>query len=80
MNLEKLVYDYPTKNKEGFTDSEQLELLKKFPDIDMEKYNKALGVVTCLVIDEETVIYHCDVLTALRCVTENRDMKSWEWD
>ena len=80
--LEKLVYGFRTKHKEGFTDRELKRLLSTIgkDNINMEKYNSALTGITCMVIDEEMVIYHCDVLTALRCGMENRDIKSYEWD
>jgi hypothetical protein len=80
--LYDLVYDYPTKHKEGFISSEQQELLKQFPEINMEKFSDALCGITCM-MDEETggfIIYHCDILTALRCGLENRNINSYEWD
>ena len=80
--LYDLVYNYPTKHKEGFIQTEQEELIKQFPDINMDKYNNAMMGNTCM-MDKETggfIIYHCDVLTALRCGLENRDMYAWECD
>ena len=80
MDLEKLIYEYPTKYKEGFIAAEIQELLKKFPEIHMEKYNDAMMGNTCMVIDGQTIIYHCDVLTGLRCCIEDRDIRLSEWD
>lgn len=81
MDLEKIVYDYHTKNEHGFTELEMEEFLKSlFPDINIGKYNEALIGITCMMIDEEIVIYRCDVLTALRCGVENRDMRQSEFD
>jgi len=78
--LEKLVYDYPTKYKEGFTGKEIMELVAKFPETTYDKVYEKIGVVTCSMRDGQTVIYHCDVLTGLRCAIEGRDMTVEEWD
>lgn len=80
--LYNIVYNYPTKSEYGFIASEQEELLKQFPNINMDKYENALTGITCM-MDEETkgfIIYHCDILTALYCGLENRDMTVAEWD
>jgi hypothetical protein len=74
------VYSFKTKHKEGFTDSEVEELLKDFPDINMDKFNDALMGNTCMMRDGEIIQYHCDILSALRCGIENRDLRVWEWD
>ena len=78
--MKDLVYNFPTKNKEGFTDSEIDELLSKFDNLNVGKFQDALRGITCMVIDNELVIYHCDILTALYCGLENRDMYSYEMD
>ena len=78
--IEKIVKEFPTKNKEGFTAKEQEELLKLFPGINKEKYDNALWGVTCIMVEDEIVIYHCDIITALRCGTENRNIRYYEWD
>lgn len=78
--MKDLVYNFPTKNKEGFTNSEIDELLSKFDNLNVSKFQDALRGVTCMVIDNEIVIYHCDILTALYCGLENRDMYSYEMD
>lgn len=82
LKLYNLVYNWPTKSEYGFIAAEQAELLKQFPDINMDKYEDALTGITCM-MDEETgglIIYHCDILTALRCGIENRNMYAYEWD
>ena len=78
--LEDLVYDYPTKYKEGFTGKEIEDIVSLFPELNHDKFNDALMGITCMVIDELTIIYHCDILIALRCGIENRDMTLEEWD
>jgi len=78
--LEDLVYNYPTKYEEGFIGEEIKALSEQFPQTTYEKVCDKIGIVTCMVRDGKTVIYHCDVLTGLRCALENRDMTVWEWD
>lgn len=78
--LEDLVYNYPTKYEEGFTGEEIKALSAQFPQTTYEKVSDKIGVVTCITRDGQTVIYHCDILTALRCALENRDMTLEEWD
>ena len=80
IDLQKLVYDYPTKHRAGFLPEELKDIVSKFPKINMEKYNNAMFGNTCAMIEGKLVIYPCDVLAALRCGTENRDLKSDEWD
>lgn len=71
-SLEEKVYSFPTKHKEGFIQSEIDELLKQFYDVHMDKFNDAMTGNTCMIIDNEIITYHCDVLTAIRCGLENR--------
>lgn len=79
--LRDLVYNYPTKHKEGFIVSEENEILSKFPDINMKKYNEAMMGNTCMINEQDgTIIYHCDILKALSCGIEQRDLKPWEFD
>ena len=79
-NIREKVYNFKTKNKEGFVQSEIDMLLKDYPDINMNKFNSALRGITCMMVDNETVIYHCDIEKALRCGIENRNLRTWEWD
>ena len=74
------VYNYPTKHKEGFIPSEIDELLKDFPDIDMDKFNSAFMGNTCMTIDGDSINFHCDVEKALYCGIEKRELKQSEWD
>lgn len=78
-NLSKVVDNYPTKHKLGFTGQEIKELLEKHK-IDGEKFYTALGVNTVGVIDGQSVTYHCDIEKGLRCVLENRQQNIMEWD
>jgi len=82
--LEDKVYNYTTKYKEGFTDKEIKELLKKYPDVKMDKFNDAMRGNTCQAKTENDkliiVNYHCDVLQALICGLEDRKLTAYEWD
>ena len=80
MNLQEKVFNYPTKYKEGFTHKEIEALLEEFPGVHRDKFDDALCGITCLIREEGFVIYHCDILSALRCGLENRDLKLEEWD
>jgi len=75
-----LVYNYKTKYKQGFIQDEIEDILKNFPNINMDKFNNALNGITCIMEDDNMIIYHCDIETALKCGIENRDMYSYEWD
>jgi hypothetical protein len=79
-DLRDEVYNFKTKNKEGFVQSEIDALIKEHIGINMKRFNDAMMGNTCLMRDGELVIYHCDVLTALRCGLENRDMHPYEFD
>lgn len=82
--LEDYIYNYPTKNKEGFIWEEQDKLLKslaeKYPNINMDKYDSVLTGITCTMNDGHLTIYHCDILQALVCGIEGRDQTVEEWD
>ena len=80
-NLENLIYNYKTKNPQGFLKTEINEILKKFPNINKNKFDDALMGITCMVDNENNlIIYHCDLYHALLCGIENRDLKVGEWD
>jgi len=78
--IEEYVYEYPHKSKHGFTQKEMEDMLKEFPDVNMEKFNLALMGNTGILEDEQFINYPWDVITALRCGIENRDLKFSEWD
>lgn len=81
MDLRDLVYNYKTKHEEGFIQSEIDELLSKFPDFNKDKFDDALMGCTCMYDEEDGfIMYHCDILTAVRCGLENRNIKWYEFD
>lgn len=78
--LKNIVYNFPTSNREGFIQNEQEELLKQFPKCNMNKYYDAMRGNTCMMREGNIITYHCDVLTALTCGLENRDINQFEFD
>lgn len=80
IQLRDFVYNYKTKHKEGFTGSELEEVKSLFKNLAIDKFNNAMNGNTCMMIDGEIINYHCDVLTALSCGIENRDVKWYEFD
>lgn len=78
--IENIVKNFKTKYQEGFTNDEIVILLKQFPNINMEKFNKAFNGNTCMLIGQNVIHYHCDIINALRCGTENRDLTLMEGD
>jgi hypothetical protein len=78
--IENLVYNYPTKHKEGFIWEEQKELMSKFPEINKDKYFDVQRGITCISTTEGIVVFHCDVLQSLICGLENREQTAAEWD
>ena len=78
--LKNLVFNYKTAHKRGFMDSEITELLKKFPNINMVKFNEALNGVTIMIINGVPITYHTDILKAIKCGIQDRNLKPYEWD
>jgi hypothetical protein len=79
-DIKDFVYNFNTKHKSGFDKTDIEMLLKNYPKINMDKFNDALNGNTCKIIDDDTVMYHCDILTAIYCGIENRDIKGYEFD
>jgi hypothetical protein len=80
MNIREKVYNYPTKHKEGFVQSEVDTLLKEYPNVDMEKFNSELMGKTFMMKDNEIIQYHYDIEKALQCGIEKRHLRQLEWD
>lgn len=80
MNIREIVYNYPTKHKEGFIQSEIDALLKEFPNIDMERFKSALFCITCMGKGNEVIIYRHDIEKALVCGIEKRNLHQSERD
>jgi len=78
--VEKKVYAFKTKYDEGFTNDEIDKLLKSFPEVSRERLSEAIGVVTCMTKEGQTIIFRRDIAMALSCCVENRDMHWYEFD
>lgn len=78
-NISQFIDSYPTKYPQGFLSSETTKILLEH-NIDQDKFYKALGVNTCMRMDNQILNYHCDIELALRCVLEDRDKTLEEWD
>ena len=78
-HLEEYIYSFPTKYKEGFTQSEVLKLVYDLR-CGRDKYFDKLGIHTGMAIDGEDITYHDDVLLAVKCALENRSPTVYEWD
>lgn len=79
--IEEIVYNFPTESKFGFTNIEIKNLLEEFENVNIQKFNNAMFGNTCMSNDRgEIVSYHRDVLKAVICGLENRDLTLSEWD
>jgi hypothetical protein len=77
--IKKEVYEFQTKYTSGFTYSEITELLEKL-NINEKRFNKAMGVNTCMVIDGQVINYHADIVKGVICAIEDRGQNIFEWD
>ena len=78
--IEDKIYNFKTKHKEGFLQTEIDTLLIDYPNINMDRFNDALIGNTCLVKNGKIVQYHCDIYKALMCGIQNRGLRASEWD
>lgn len=79
--LSDLVNNYPTKHPEGFLESEIKTLLKEhYPALSLEQFNKEFGIQTVGVIDNQTILYHCDVRAALNSLVNGISQHPLAWD
>jgi len=80
--IEYVVYHTKTKYKEGFLSDEHKKLLDRFPTkyMNMDKYYDALNGITCMMMPEGIITYHCDIIKALNCGIEDRNLTLAEFD
>ena len=79
--LYEKVYNYKSKSEYGLIEAEIKDILKDYPDCNMEKYNSAMMGNTCMFEDDKGFInYHCDVYSAILCGVEDRELTIDEWD
>ena len=79
-SLDSVINNFQTKHKEGFTTEELDKLTDLYPGINCSKFDDALIGNTCIVRDDDVLNYKHDVLTALRCGIESREINIKEWD
>lgn len=79
-SISEKVNGFKSRHKEGFVQSEIEVLLKDYPQINMNMFNSALEGNTCALIDGEVVKYRSDIVKALQCGLEGRNLRSWELD
>jgi hypothetical protein len=77
--IEKEVLQFKTKYTNGFIGSEITELLEKL-NINEKRFNKAMGVNTCIIIDGQIITYHTDIIKGIVCAIEDRGQNILEWD
>ncbi len=80
MTIKEKVYEFKTKNKEGFVQSEIDALVKEFMRVNLDKFKEALSVIACIMIHDELVIYRYDIIKAFYCGIDNRHLDESEWD
>jgi hypothetical protein len=76
----KKLKKFKTKNPIGFSGYEIELFLKRLPEVSIKEVYDKMGVVTVMVVKGQVLYYRQDVVTALLCVLEKRDKKSYEWD
>lgn len=81
LEIEEHIYNFPHRNAWGFSSVEIEEVLKAFPKINMDKFNDALTGNTCMKDEAGNLItYPHDLLKAIICGVENRNLSVEEWD
>jgi len=78
------IENYPKRYEDGFTNDEVNSIIEIVEDLrvdfNKELFNKALNGITCMVIEDQTVIYTYDVELALRCGLRGYGITANEWD
>ena len=76
--LYQVVFDYETKHDEGFTRNELKQLCDKYK-VDVNKFNNALGVITGIIINGDSLFYHSDVYYAMKkCLGYSTTVSEWD--
>jgi GTP1/Obg family GTP-binding protein len=81
MKIKDAVYNFATKNKEGFIQDEIDEILKLFPNINLQEFYDSMIGVTCIADkDNNTIIYHCDIEYALHNALRKNKINPIQFD
>jgi hypothetical protein len=78
--IARIVDNFPRKYQYGFKREEINELLKEFPEINMDKFNDATSYISAMVVDNHILIYPHDIYKGVICGLENRDITMEEFD
>lgn len=82
--IAKVVNEYETEHAFGFNHEELTKVTEYLKSVSKtwneDKFNNALSGITCMSGTKGIVIYPCDVITAISCATEDREMYEHEWD
>lgn len=82
--IENYVNSYPRKHKEGLTSLEIEHLIQPYLinfNMKIDKFNNALMGITGMSDEEDGFLtYSCDIITAIICGLENREMTVFEMD
>jgi len=78
--ISNMINNYNTSSKWGFTTEELSTLKSRFSGIEESIFDDCLTGTTCILINNKTRIYHCDIITALKCSLEKRSMRAGELD
>ena len=70
---------YKRTNTAGFTNKE-LAILCEQSGVDVKKLNEEIGVVTVMLINNESVIYEWDVMPALHRTLTGEKQHPLAWD
>lgn len=74
------VIDFKSRFTKGLTRSEIEVLLKKFPSVSQRRFFNKMGIVTVQLIKGEIVYYRSDIISAITCCIEKRDLNTSEFD
>lgn len=84
MDVYSTVHNCPSIHKQGLLRKEIYSLLDSLVEqgieLNKERFDDALMGCTCLVIGGMHVIYRQDIVNALNCAIEDRDLNFGEWD
>ena len=78
--IKEIVHSFDTKHKEGFTPTELEQLLIKFPKLNRPKFDNAMNGCTGLILDEDFVLYHNDIIKAINVASIGISLRIYEWD
>lgn len=79
MTLEETVLAFNTKY-DGFTRQELEDLMNTFTNLNKERVFDALNGNTGVLIKGEFVRYKHDIVSAIKCGIEDRELTLDEWD